>query len=123
MRHILGWLVVLGGVGLVAVSCGSDTTGGTGARPNIPFNGVTFGANCATDADCGGVAGSCCTGGKCSAAGWCSPQCASDKDCPEGFFCISDNGNRCFVACVDDRDCPFGFLCENKDNHFTCRAK
>ena len=121
MRHISGWFVVFSGLGLLAVSCGSD--GGAAPRPNMVFNGIPFGAACATDTDCGGVAGSCCTGGKCSAAGWCSPKCTSDQECPEGFFCIHDNGDRCFVMCADDRDCPVGFLCEAKDNHLTCRAK
>jgi hypothetical protein len=122
MKHILGCFILLSSLGLLVVSCGTDG-GGTGERPNMVLNGIPFGATCASDADCGGAADSCCKGGKCSAAGWCSPKCASDQNCPQGFFCISDEGSRCFLACADDRDCPFGFLCESKDNHLTCRSK
>jgi hypothetical protein len=106
------------GVILAIVCCGTD-----GSRPVTNFNGVPFGAMCASDADCGGAVDSCCKGGKCSSAGWCSPRCTSDKDCPTDFFCIDHDGTRCFSACADDRDCPAGFLCEDKSGHLTCRFK
>ena len=91
--------------------------------PVAELNGVPFGATCSSDSECGGAADSCCTGGKCSAAGWCSPKCQSDKDCPGGFFCIDHDGTRCFSACADDRDCPTDFICEDKNDHLTCRFK
>ena len=85
--------------------------------------GVVFRQLCASDVDCGGLKDSCCTGGKCSKDGWCSPKCKSDQDCPEGYFCIDHDGTRCFAACIDDRDCPTGWICEQKSDHFTCRFK
>jgi hypothetical protein len=100
---------------------GTSTSGGS--RPVTMFNGVPFGATCNDDGDCGGQKDSCCTGGKCSPEGWCSPTCASDQDCPEGFFCIDRDGKRCFSICSDDRDCPTNFICEDKDQHLTCRYK
>ena len=110
---------------MMFVACGDDVEKGSGdgARPVRQFNGVPFGATCDDDADCGGQADSCCTGGKCSAEGWCSPTCASDQDCPETFFCIDRDGKRCFNVCADDRDCPTDFICEDKDGHLTCRFK
>jgi hypothetical protein len=111
------WLVML----VTALGCGDDEV--DGSRPVTDFNGVPYGATCGDDADCGGADDSCCTGGKCSAEGWCSPQCTTDNDCPESFFCISHSGTRCFPGCSDDRDCPDGFVCEDKDDHLTCRAK
>ncbi|MEJ7731389.1 MAG: hypothetical protein WKG00_19505 [Polyangiaceae bacterium] len=111
-------------LGVCGAACGDDEpSGGDGSRPVTEFNGVPYGATCANDADCGGAADSCCTGGKCSAEGWCSPHCASDNDCPESFFCIDHSGTRCFSACSDDRDCPTGFICEEKSGHRTCRYK
>ena len=103
---------------LALASCNDD-----GERPVTTVNGVPYGATCAGDADCGGQANSCCLAGKCSDEGWCSPECATDNDCPDGFFCISHSGTRCFSACDDDRDCPADFICEDKDGHTTCRAK
>lgn len=120
--------LTIAGCGMIA-GCGSDgstsTTGGSvnGERPVAELNGVPFGATCSGDSECGGAADSCCTGGKCSAAGWCSPKCQSDKDCPGGFFCIDHDGSRCFSACADDRDCPTDFICEDKNDHLTCRFK
>lgn len=114
-------------VGLVA--CGSDGNPNgigvntTGARPVTLFNGVPYGATCANNAACGGQTDSCCLGGKCSAEGWCSPRCTSDKDCPAAFFCIDHSGTRCFSSCIDDRECPTGFICEDKSGHKTCRFK
>jgi hypothetical protein len=120
-------MTVLGVLALLMVAgCGSSgSTGGSsnGERPVTEFNGVPFGATCADDADCGGAADSCCKGGKCSPDGWCSPKCASDQDCPDGFFCIDRDGKRCFSECADDRDCPTSFICEDKDGHLTCRYK
>jgi hypothetical protein len=107
---------------VMAVACGSDSDS-DGSRPVTDFNGVPFGSTCGSDADCGGQKDSCCTGGKCSAEGWCSPKCVSDQDCPEGFYCIDHDGSRCFAACADDRDCPTDFICEEKNNHLTCRYK
>ncbi|MEO7596697.1 MAG: hypothetical protein ABI134_36160 [Byssovorax sp.] len=121
-------VLMIAGCGMVA-GCGSDgstsTTGGSvnGERPVAELNGVPFGATCSSDSECGGAADSCCTGGKCSAAGWCSPKCQTDKDCPGGFFCIDHDGSRCFSACADDRDCPTDFICEDKNEHLTCRFK
>lgn len=117
---------------LMIAGCGSDsatgttaTTGGSvdGARPVTDFNGVPFGATCSGDSECGGQADSCCTGGKCSAEGWCSPKCQTDKECPVGFFCVDHDGTRCFSECADDRDCPTSFICEEKSGHLTCRFK
>ena len=108
----------------LAAACGSDRGGGSdGSRPVNIFNGVPFGATCESDADCGGQKDACCTGGKCGAEGWCSPKCASDQDCPGGFFCVDHDGARCFAACVNDSDCPVDFICEEKSNHLTCRFK
>ena len=125
VRAFLIVCFVAGPLGVTA--CGSDTpsngTAAAGQRPVTTANGVPYGATCANDAQCGGAADSCCTGGKCSAAGWCSPRCASDRDCPSGFFCIDHSGTRCFSACTDDRGCPDGFVCEDKSGHRTCRAK
>ena len=114
-------------------ACGSDdagpgtSTGGTpgapGSRPVVSSNGVSYGSTCTSDAECGGAADSCCTGGKCSAAGWCSPRCKDDRECPAGYFCIDHSGTRCFVGCTSDRDCPTGFECEDKSGHKTCRSK
>lgn len=108
---------------LAAMGCGSDGGSTNGERPVTEFNGVPYGETCAGDADCGGEPDSCCMGGKCSAAGWCSPTCKSDQACPEGFFCIDHSGSRCFSACADDCDCPTGFICEEKSGHQTCRFK
>lgn len=112
---------------LMFVGCGGggSSSGGSidGARPVTDFEGVPFGATCGSDADCGGQADSCCTGAECSMAGWCSPKCQSDQDCPDGFYCIDHAGTRCFSACADDRECPTGFVCEEKSGHLTCRYK
>ncbi len=114
---------------LMIAGCGSNestgTTGGSvnGERPVATLNGVPFGATCGGDSECGGQKDSCCTGGKCSAAGWCSPKCQSDKECPIGFFCVDHDGSRCFSECADDRDCPTDFICEEKSEHLTCRFK
>jgi hypothetical protein len=110
------WIVAV----LVVAGCGNGTSA---ERPVTDLGGIPFGATCASDTDCGGEVDSCCTGGKCSAAGWCSPKCASDQDCPEGFFCIDHEGARCFSACTNDRDCPANFICEDKSGHLTCRFK
>jgi hypothetical protein len=111
----------------VVTGCGSDGSSGgsssNGERVVTTFNDIPYGAICGSDAACGGEPDSCCTGGKCSPAGWCSPKCASDQDCPEGFYCVDHDGTRCFSACADDRDCPAGFICEEKDQHLTCRFK
>jgi len=109
-------------LGVLVAAC-DDTSSQTGTRPITDLNGVPYGDACATDDDCGGLKDSCCTGGKCSKEGWCSPKCASDQDCPEGFFCIDHDGSRCFAQCADDRDCPTGWICEEKNNHLTCRFK
>src|SRR3989442_848478 len=90
---------------LMIAGCGGDgstssTGSNNGERPVADFNGVPYGATCSSDTDCGGQTDSCCTGGKCSAAGWCSPKCQSDKDCPNGFFCVDHDGTRCFSACA-----------------------
>lgn len=124
-RAMLSWFAVTMFTMFAAcfVACGDDVGTGDGSRPVTTFNGVPFGATCKGDADCGGQAGSCCTGGKCSPEGWCSPKCASDQDCPEGFFCIDSDGKRCFNACTDDRSCPTDFICEDKGGHLTCRYK
>ncbi|MFO0617627.1 MAG: hypothetical protein U0414_33845 [Polyangiaceae bacterium] len=106
----------------VLVAC-DDVANPNGARPIVDFNGVPYGDVCASDADCGGLKDSCCTGGKCSKDGWCSPKCKSDQDCPEGYFCIDHDGTRCFAGCADDRDCPIGWICEAKSGHNTCRFK
>lgn len=114
---------------VMLAACGSDGTSGTsgsplaGQRPVTASAGTSYGATCASDAECGGVADSCCTGGKCSAQGWCSPTCKDDRACPAGFFCIDHSGSRCFYGCTDDRDCPTGFICEEKSGHKTCRFK
>ena len=105
----------------VVFSCGDD--GNAVGRPVEEHDGVLFGASCEVDDDCGGASDSCCTGGKCSPQGWCSPRCESDRDCPATFFCIDHSGTRCFSACDDDRDCPAGFICEEKSGHKTCRYK
>jgi hypothetical protein len=83
-------------------------------------NGVPYGATCQSDAQCGGGKDSCCSGGTCSAAGWCSPLCTDDRDCPTGFLCINENGRRCFFGCTDDRNCPTDFLCREKDQKKGC---
>jgi hypothetical protein len=114
------WVVAV----LVVVGCGSGSSGGISSeRPVTELNGIPFGARCGSDADCGGVKDSCCTGGKCSDAGWCSPKCTSDQECPDGFYCVDHDGTRCFSACADDRDCPINFICEDKSGHLTCRYK
>lgn len=111
-------------VAIVAVaSCGGGGGSVSADRPVIDFQGIPFGDTCRVDEDCGGLADSCCTGGKCSPAGWCSPKCESDQNCPADFFCVDHDGKRCFAACVDDRDCPIDFICEDKDGHHTCRYK
>jgi hypothetical protein len=115
------WLVFA--LGSVALACSSDGTVADGSRPIAQFNGVPYGSKCANDSACGGQADSCCLGGKCSAEGWCSPRCKTDKECPSGFFCIDHSGTRCFSACTDDRGCPSGFVCEEKSGHNTCRFK
>jgi hypothetical protein len=129
MRHLSSIAV---SAAFLVIACGSDdasssgaTSGGTasGQRPVTAFNGVSYGATCGSDAECGGAVDSCCTGGKCSAQGWCSPSCKDDKSCPAGFFCIDHSGTRCFYGCTDDRDCPTGFICEDKSDHKTCRFK
>lgn len=105
---------------VLALGCGDDA----GAdRPITELNGVAYGATCRESEDCGGEPDSCCTGGKCSPEGWCSPRCSSDRDCPSGFFCIDHSGSRCFNVCTDDRGCPVGFVCEEKSGHKTCRYK
>jgi hypothetical protein len=119
MQRALVFIVLITG----ASACGSDEGDGGGGRPVTEFDGVPYAAICDSDDDCGGQSDSCCTGGKCSAEGWCSPRCNSDQDCPEGFFCIDHSGTRCFSACSDDRDCPTDFVCEDKSGHRTCRHK
>ena len=85
---------------LMIVGCGADGSTSTpgksvnGERPVTDFNGVPFGATCSGDSDCGGQVDSCCPGGKCSAAGWCSPKRQSDEDCSSGFFCIAARAER-----------------------------
>jgi hypothetical protein len=108
---------------VLASGCGDSGTAADGERPVTELDGVPYGATCDIDADCGGGADSCCTGGKCSPDGWCSPRCTTDNDCPDGFYCIDHSGTRCFSACVDDRDCPTEFICEDKSGHKTCRYK
>jgi hypothetical protein len=115
MRYVATLAIIMG---LYVFGCSND-----GERPVSDFNGVSFGAICKSDGDCGGTQNSCCTGGKCSPDGWCSPPCATDQDCPADFFCINRDGQRCFYACADDRDCPTDFICEDKDGHRTCRYK
>ena len=117
MRNILFALVLL-------AACGDDDDGFI-ERPDVVEGGITYGATCAEDDECGDVAlgAECCTGGKCSPDGWCSPRCESDQDCPEGFYCIDHDGTRCFVECADDRDCPLDWTCEEKNDRFTCRYK
>jgi hypothetical protein len=65
---------------VVSLGCSDD---GDGSRPVTDFNGVPYAATCSGDDDCGGEEDSCCTGGKCSEDGWCSPRCQSDQECPE----------------------------------------
>ncbi|UQA62200.1 hypothetical protein [Polyangium aurulentum] len=118
MRHLAA-SILLAAIATVA-ACGDDRNAD---RPVTDLNGVPYGATCNGEGDCGGGTDSCCIGGKCSADGWCSPKCASDQDCPEGFFCIDHSGTRCFAACSDDRDCPIDWICEDKSGHKTCRYK
>ena len=119
------FVLLVAATGLLVAGCDGDedTSDHDGARPVTQFDGVPYGDTCTTDAACGGEANSCCTGGKCSPEGWCSPICTTDDECPDGFFCISHDGTRCFWGCVDDLDCPTNFICEDKDGHRTCRYK
>jgi hypothetical protein len=107
----------------LAWGCGDSGTSSAGERPVTDFNGVPYASTCESDQDCGGAVDSCCSGGKCSPDGWCSPRCDTDNDCPDGFYCIDHDGTRCFSACEDDRDCPTDFICEDKSGHKTCRYK
>jgi hypothetical protein len=115
MRNLCLLLLAFG------LGCGDDAS--SGDRPVTELDGVPYSATCDSDADCGGETDSCCSGGKCSDEGWCSPRCESDNECHEGFFCIDHSGSRCFSACEDDRDCPLDFICEDKSGHRTCRFK
>src|SRR5687767_5356367 len=113
MAKLAIWALCI--VATSAISC-TDSVTPPGGRAIVEVNGIPYGAACTHDGMCGGAPDSCCKGGKCSEAGWCSPKCGSDRDCPNGFFCVDWSGNRCFAACADDRGCPNDFVCEEKSD-------
>lgn len=45
--------------------------------------------------------------------GFCSDECETNPDCPEGGSCVVFTGiGYCFHACESDGDCPCGMSCE-----------
>ena len=65
---------------------------------------------CATDSGdaCDLAAGDRCTSGICTQEGFCSPVCAADYDCPEGFLCdelqlpLPSGGDAPFLGCAPE---------------------
>lgn len=107
--------------GLIVASVAAFASCGDSDRFTSKLGGVEYGAKCGSDGDCGGVPDSCCNDAVCSPEGWCSPTCASDASCPNGFFCVAFAGSRCFAGCSTDADCPTGFVCDQVNGIFACR--
>jgi hypothetical protein len=88
-----------------------------------PLPDGNAGKACSTDADCGGVMGTCRTalpvgGGFGSNAsepapeGYCSQVCAEDADCGTGGVCVGLFTAACFKECAGPSDCRTGYACE-----------
>jgi hypothetical protein len=87
------------------------------------------GKACTSDADCGGVSGTCKTSlpagggfggfGRMESAtdGYCSQTCEEDADCGLGGVCIGAGlvAGSCFKPCADPTDCRDGYSCQQRE--------
>jgi len=83
---------------------------------------------CASDADCGGAAGTCQTALPVSGfggafgqtvpapGGYCSQPCEEQSDCGAGGVCSGSalGGGYCFEPCAAMTECRDGYLCEER---------
>jgi hypothetical protein len=88
-----------------------------------PLPDGNAGKMCSTDADCGGVMGTCRTALPTGAGfgnnssqpapdGYCSQVCAEDADCGTGGVCVGIINAACFKTCASQTDCRTGYVCE-----------
>jgi hypothetical protein len=71
----------------------------------------TVGADCQTNADCGGGDLFCSTN---QPGGYCTQSCARANDCPAGSVCLfvdGDTRSYCFETCQSGRECRPGYHC------------
>lgn len=98
----------------------SDVTDGDGVQPPPDY----LCRSCTEDGDCGGE-------GRCTqlpAGKFCTSPCATNDDCPSGYFCfaLGVGEPRCVPALVNtcagclQEPCPSGEYCDQAAN--TCRA-
>ncbi|EPX63001.1 hypothetical protein D187_006411 [Cystobacter fuscus DSM 2262] len=77
--------------------------------------GVTVGAACTSDEECGDM-GFCITTAN-TPGGYCSESCFPGKDdtCPSGSTCVSTGAradvSACFIKCTTNADCRTGYQC------------
>ena len=96
---------------VVLAACGDDVSSG-GSADGIGNDGEVVGGPCDAESAC--ASGSECITGGDFPGGMCTVSCSADADCPEGTYCISNEGGICMLPCDSKADCREGFQCEGK---------
>jgi len=92
-------------------ACGDDGSSG-GNADGIGNEGDVVGGPCDASSACADGS-ECITSGD-FPGGMCTVNCSTDADCPDGTYCISNEGGICMLPCDSKADCRDGFQCEGK---------